>query len=73
MSWVVIGNSVKTGGRVLEPPQAVPAPGGSLSSGQCTASQEVLGLLERVEAFVAGQAGDEAAATAVAAARQVRD
>ena len=34
---------------------------------------EVLGLLERVEAFVAGQAGDEAAATAVAAARQVRD
>src|SRR5437667_452497 len=35
---------------------------------------QVLGLLERVEAFVAGQAGDEAAAaTAVAAARQVRD
>jgi transposase len=34
---------------------------------------EVLGLLERVEAFIAGQAGDEAAATAVAAARQVRD
>jgi Transposase DDE domain/Transposase domain (DUF772) len=34
---------------------------------------EVLGLLERVEAFVAGQAGNEAAATAVAAARQVRD
>ncbi len=34
---------------------------------------EVLGLLERVEAFVAGQAGDEAAATAVAVARQVRD
>jgi Transposase DDE domain/Transposase domain (DUF772) len=33
----------------------------------------VLGLLERVEALVAGQAGDEAAATAVAAARQVRD
>ena len=34
---------------------------------------EVLGLLDRVEAFVAGQAGDEAAAAAVAAARQVRD
>jgi transposase len=34
---------------------------------------EVLGLLERVEAFIAGQAGDEAAAAAVAAARQVRD
>jgi hypothetical protein len=33
----------------------------------------VLGLLERVEAFIAGQAGDGAAATAVAAARQVRD
>jgi transposase len=33
----------------------------------------VLGLLERVDAFIAGQAGDEAAATAVAAARQVRD
>ena len=33
----------------------------------------VLGLLDRVEAFVAGQAGDGAAATAVAAARQVRD
>jgi DDE family transposase len=33
----------------------------------------VLGLLDRVEAFIAGQAGDEAAAEAVAAARQVRD
>jgi transposase len=33
----------------------------------------VLGLLDRVEAFIAGQAGDEAAADAVAAARQVRD
>lgn len=34
---------------------------------------EVLGLLDRAEAFVAGQAGDAAAVTAVAAARQVRD
>ena len=34
---------------------------------------EVLGLLDRVEAFIAGQAGEEAAAAAVAAARQVRD
>jgi transposase len=34
---------------------------------------EVLGMLDRVEAFVAGQAGDEAAAEAVAVARQVRD
>jgi hypothetical protein len=33
----------------------------------------VLGLLDRVEAFIAGQGGDQAAATAVAAARQVRD
>ena len=33
----------------------------------------VLGLLDRVEAFIAGQAGDEAAAAAVAAACQVRD
>src|SRR5262245_27945181 len=33
----------------------------------------VLGLLGRVEAFIAGQAGDEAAAEAVAVARQVRD
>jgi Transposase DDE domain/Transposase domain (DUF772) len=33
----------------------------------------VLGLLDRAEAFVAGQAGDEAAAEAVAVARQVRD
>ena len=33
----------------------------------------VLGLLDRVETFIAGQAGDEAAVTAVAAARQVRD
>jgi transposase len=33
----------------------------------------VLGLLDRAEAFVAGQAGDEAAAQAVAVARQVRD
>ena len=34
---------------------------------------EVLGLPDRVDAFVAGQAGDEAAAAVVAAARQVRD
>jgi len=33
----------------------------------------VLGLPDRVEAFLAGQAGDQAAATAVAAGRQVRD
>ncbi len=33
----------------------------------------VLGLLDRVEAFIAGAAGDEAAAAAAAAARQVRD
>jgi transposase len=33
----------------------------------------VLGLLDQVEAFVAGLAGDQAAAAAVAAARQVRD
>jgi Transposase DDE domain/Transposase domain (DUF772) len=33
----------------------------------------VLGLLDQVGAFVAGQAGHEAAAVAVAAARQVRD
>ena len=33
----------------------------------------VLGLLDRVEAFIAGQAADRAAATAVAVARQVRD
>jgi hypothetical protein len=33
---------------------------------------QVLGLLNLVEVFIAGQAGDEAAA-AVAAARQVRD
>jgi hypothetical protein len=34
---------------------------------------QVLGLLDRVDAFVAGQAGEEAAAAAVTAARQVRD
>ena len=34
---------------------------------------EVLGLLDRVEAFVAGQASQEAAAAAVRTARQVRD
>jgi hypothetical protein len=34
---------------------------------------EVLGLLDRVDAFAAGQAGDEAAAAVVATARQVRD
>ena len=33
----------------------------------------VLGLLDRVEVFIAGQAGDLAEATAVAVARQVRD
>jgi transposase len=34
---------------------------------------QVLGLLDQVEAFVAGWAGDQVAAAAVAAARQVRD
>ncbi len=34
---------------------------------------QVLRLLDRVDAFVAGQAGDQAAAAAVTAARQVRD
>jgi hypothetical protein len=34
---------------------------------------QVLGLLERVEAFVATHSGDQAAASAVAVARQVRD
>jgi len=34
---------------------------------------QVLGLLDQVGAFVAGQAGDEAAREAIAAARQVRD
>ena len=37
------------------------------------ASAQVLGLLDQVEAFVAGCYGDQAAAAAVAAARQVRD
>jgi transposase len=41
------------------------------TAGQALA--EVLGLLDRVEAFVAGQFGDQAAASAVAVARQVRD
>jgi DDE family transposase/transposase-like protein DUF772 len=34
---------------------------------------EVLGLLDRVEAFITGLAGDQAAVAAVAVARQVRD
>lgn len=34
---------------------------------------QVLGFLDRVEAFTGGWAGDEAAASAMAAARQVRD
>jgi len=34
---------------------------------------QVLGLLDQVEAFIAGQVGDEEAGTAVAAARRVRD
>ena len=34
---------------------------------------QILGLLDQVEAFIAGQAGDEAAAAAAAVARQVRD
>jgi len=34
---------------------------------------QVLGLLDQVEAFVAGQFGDQAAAAAVGVARQVRD
>jgi hypothetical protein len=38
-----------------------------------TALAQVLGLLDRVEAFLAGQAADQSAATALAVARQVRD
>jgi transposase len=34
---------------------------------------QVLGLLDRVEAFIAGQASDQAAAAVVRTARQVRD
>ena len=34
---------------------------------------QIVGLLDQVEAFIAGQAGDEAAAAAVTVARQVRD
>ena len=34
---------------------------------------QVLGFFDLVEAFVAGQAGEQAAATAVVAARQIRD
>jgi transposase len=34
---------------------------------------QVLGFLDHVQAFIAGQAGEQAAATAVTAARQVRD
>jgi Transposase DDE domain/Transposase domain (DUF772) len=34
---------------------------------------QMLGLLDQVEAFIAGWAGDQAAAAAVSAARQVRD
>jgi hypothetical protein len=41
------------------------------TAGQALA--RVLGLLEQVEAFAASQHGDQAAATAVAVARQVRD
>src|SRR5689334_2764887 len=40
---------------------------------QDDALAEVLGLLDRAEAFLAGQAGDQAAAAAVKTARQVRD
>jgi len=41
--------------------------------GRDVALAQVLGLVDQVEAFVAGQAGDQAAAAAVAVARQVRD
>ncbi len=34
---------------------------------------QILGLLDQVEALIAGRGGDEAAAVAVAVARQVRD
>src|SRR5215468_5391728 len=40
---------------------------------QDQALARVLGLLDQVEAFLAGQAGEQAAAEAVAVARQVRD
>jgi transposase len=43
------------------------------TSARDQALAEVLGLLDRVEAFVAGQAGQEAAAAAVTTGRQVRD
>ena len=40
---------------------------------RAVALAQVLGFLDQVEAFVAGWAGDQAAAAAVAVARQVRD
>ncbi len=43
------------------------------SSARDEALAQVLGFLDQVEAFVAGWAGQQAAAAAVAAARQVRD
>jgi Transposase DDE domain/Transposase domain (DUF772) len=42
-------------------------------AGRDVALAQVLGLVDQVEAFVAGWAGDQAAASAVAVARQVRD
>ena len=54
-------------------PEGGAGPGLGDPGARDAALAEVLGLLEQVEAFIAGQAGEEAAATAVAAARQVRD
>jgi len=42
-------------------------------AGRDQALAEVLGLLDQVGAFIAGQAGDQAAAAVVAVARQIRD
>ena len=42
-------------------------------AGRDQALAEVLGLLDRVDAFTAGQDGDQAAAAVLAVARQVRD
>ena len=53
-------------------PESCAGPGLGRSGARDEALAQVLGFLDQVEAFIAGQAGDEAAAAAVAVACQVR-
>jgi hypothetical protein len=71
---VLQGRGQAAGTAVMAGLAGVPRLGASsLTAARDAALARMLGMLDQVEAFIAGQAGDQAAAAAVAIARQVRD